>query len=68
MYRCPECHASNVKITREIVIFEYWNGDDIVDTEECIDERAPEFAMIECMECGYEDPQIGSLDEWWSEN
>ena len=66
MYRCPECGENNVKITRVITMIEYWNGDD-VDSEEALDERAPENATIECLECGHEDLMIGCLDEWWSE-
>ena len=63
MYKCPNCGSNNVKIVRVVTFVEYWNGD-FVDREEAVDERAPENATIECMDCGEEDPSIGCLDDW----
>ena len=67
MYRCPECGATDVKIVRTVITIEYWSGDD-VEYDEAIDERAPENATIECMDCGFEGLHPDCLEEWWSED
>lgn len=64
MYRCPECGSTEVKVVRYFTVIEYWDGEEC-ESEDGGDERAPEPATIECMDCGYEDPSIGCLDEWW---
>lgn len=62
MFTCPACGKHNVKFVHFVRMIEYWNDDDLVDSEEDLScEREPESAELECMECGY---SSDCIDEW----